>query len=152
MGEKGTELKAFDNVGYVKNEDGRDVEDTNANHVKSESDKVRAKFANMSEEETKVAKRGIMKNVVVISFAFMLLFTAFQSMANLQSSINKVFLSTQPITWSKWSRSVVSFVWLDCSINNVETVLRKTQNQSMSARIAAQILCQVSQIATKCDW
>ena len=33
-----------------------------------------------------------MKNVVIISFSFMLLFTAFQSMANLQSSINKVSL------------------------------------------------------------
>ena len=32
----------------------------------------------------------IMKNVVVISVAFMIQFTAFQSMAALQSSINKV--------------------------------------------------------------
>lgn len=35
-------------------------------------------------------KFGMLKNVVVISFAFMFLFTAFNSMANLQSSINKV--------------------------------------------------------------
>ena len=37
-------------------------------------------------------ERMIMKNIIVISFAFMLLFTAFQSMASLQSSINKVRL------------------------------------------------------------
>ena len=35
-------------------------------------------------------ERMIMKNIIVISFAFMLLFTAYQSMASLQSSINKV--------------------------------------------------------------
>ena len=35
-------------------------------------------------------KRRMMKNVILISFSFLLLFTAFQSMANLQSSINKV--------------------------------------------------------------
>ena len=35
-------------------------------------------------------KRLILKNVVAISFSFMILFTAFQSMAALQSSINKV--------------------------------------------------------------
>merc|ERR1712223_1613164 len=40
-------------------------------------------------EKKKIAKRRILKNVVIISFSFMLLFTAFQSMANLQSSINK---------------------------------------------------------------
>ena len=31
----------------------------------------------------------IMKNVVVVSFAFLLLFTSFQSLQNLQSSLNK---------------------------------------------------------------
>ena len=36
----------------------------------------------------------IMKNVVVVSAAFMVQFTAFQSMAALQSSINKVGLVT----------------------------------------------------------
>ena len=36
----------------------------------------------------------IMKNVVVISVAFMIQFTAFQSMAALQSSINKVGTNT----------------------------------------------------------
>ena len=48
----------------------------------------------LSQEELRSEKRRIMKNVVVISFAFLLLFTAFQSMAALQSSINKVGLVT----------------------------------------------------------
>jgi hypothetical protein len=38
-------------------------------------------------------KWSIWKNIVVISVAFMILFTSFQSMASLQSSINKaIFL------------------------------------------------------------
>ena len=44
----------------------------------------------MSEDEMRSEKRRMMKNVILISFSFLLLFTAFQSMANLQSSINKV--------------------------------------------------------------
>ncbi|XP_059089375.1 UNC93-like protein [Tigriopus californicus] len=44
----------------------------------------------LTEEEVKRESFKMKKNVVIISFAFMLLFTAFQSMANLQSSINKV--------------------------------------------------------------
>ena len=44
----------------------------------------------LSQDQLKSEKRRIMKNVIVISFAFLLLFTAFQSMAALQSSINKV--------------------------------------------------------------
>ena len=42
------------------------------------------------QRQNKHEERMIMKNIIVISFAFMLLFTAFQSMAILQSSINKV--------------------------------------------------------------
>lgn len=36
-----------------------------------------------------MTKRQILKNVLVLSFGFMFLFTAFQSMANLQTSLNK---------------------------------------------------------------
>ena len=50
----------------------------------------------LSQEQLRSEKRRIMKNVVFISFAFLLLFTAFQSMAALQSSINKVGLGTSP--------------------------------------------------------
>lgn len=35
-------------------------------------------------------QRRMLKNLIVICFAFMLLFTAFQSMASLQNSINNV--------------------------------------------------------------
>ena len=83
------EMNTFDNKAYWKSGD----EDRNRNQVKaaeSQESSKNNKFANLNEEETRLAKRGIYKNVVVISFAFMLLFTAFQSMANLQSSINKV--------------------------------------------------------------
>ena len=40
--------------------------------------------------DVQAEKRSIYKNVGIISVAFMILFTAFQSMASLQSSINKV--------------------------------------------------------------
>jgi len=74
------EMYTFDNKAYVADE----------NDNGGPSKKVGGRFAQMTDEEKSSAKRGIMKNVVVISFSFMLLFTAFQSMANLQSSINKV--------------------------------------------------------------
>ncbi|XP_068230620.1 UNC93-like protein [Palaemon carinicauda] len=41
-------------------------------------------------KEERMEKYRMLKNVFVISFAFMFLFTSFNSMANLQSSINKV--------------------------------------------------------------
>ena len=44
---------------------------------------------NMSPEERKKEKRKITKNVYIISFGFLFLFTAFQSLQNLQSSLNK---------------------------------------------------------------
>lgn len=43
----------------------------------------------ISPEERKKEKRKITKNVYVISFGFLFLFTAFQSLQNLQSSLNK---------------------------------------------------------------
>ena len=44
----------------------------------------------MTEAERKREKRLIYKNVLLISFSFLLLFVAFESMAKLQSSINAV--------------------------------------------------------------
>ncbi len=38
----------------------------------------------------KAEKRKILKNLAIVSCAFMFLFTAFQSLQNLQSSLNKV--------------------------------------------------------------
>ena len=47
-------------------------------------------YSNMSAEERKKEKFQIYKNVLLISFSFLLLFVAFESMGKLQSSINKV--------------------------------------------------------------
>ena len=41
-------------------------------------------------QEQKSEKRKITKNVFIVSFGFLFLFTAFQSLQNLQSSLNKV--------------------------------------------------------------
>ena len=90
------ELNTFDNKAYVK---GDEAADGNGNQVKEKNssnyggDKESLKenrFANLNPEEIRIVKKGIYKNVIIIAIAFMLLFTAFQSMANLQSSINKV--------------------------------------------------------------
>ena len=43
-------------------------------------------------EGDKKLKRTIMKNVILIAIAFMVLFTSFQSMASLQSSINQAII------------------------------------------------------------
>jgi len=50
---------------------------------------IKAKPA-MTESEKKVERRAIYKNLFVMSGAFLCLFTAFESMSKLQSSINKV--------------------------------------------------------------
>ena len=71
----------YDNDGYVVG----DPKDQNYNTKGWTSERPQ-----LSDEEIRKEKRRILKNVIVISFSFMLLFTAFQSMANLQSSINKV--------------------------------------------------------------
>ena len=47
-------------------------------------------YQNMTAEERKAEKRAIYKNILLISFSFLLLFTAFESMSKLQSSINTV--------------------------------------------------------------
>ena len=91
--------QSFDNKAYVSD----DSADPNSNNVRKYSTKDTEEFnnnvearissvKNMSPEEIRLEKRSIMKNVIVISFAFLLLFTAFQSMSFLQSSINKVSL------------------------------------------------------------
>jgi len=49
---------------------------------------IKAKPA-MTESEKKVERRAIYKNLFVMSGAFLCLFTAFESMSKLQSSINK---------------------------------------------------------------
>jgi len=84
-----TEMGTFDNKAYVVDDD-TSAADRNANSITLSKEHGSSRFANLDPAEARAIKRGIMKNVIIISFAFMLLFTAFQSMANLQSSINKV--------------------------------------------------------------
>ena len=79
-------MSGYNNEGYEP-----DGKDQNYNTKMADGDGEAAlKRADMTEEEVKKEKFRMMKNVIAISFAFMLLFTAFQSMASLQSSINKV--------------------------------------------------------------
>lgn len=40
--------------------------------------------------DAKAEKKSIIKNLLIVSFGFLFLFTAFQSLSNLQSSLNKV--------------------------------------------------------------
>ena len=98
---KPTELQSFDNRGYVADDSNistaADPNDNNINRYGMKGGENNNKdethipnMSNMSPEEIRSEKRRIMKNVIVISFAFLLLFTAFQSMSALQSSINKV--------------------------------------------------------------
>lgn len=49
-----------------------------------------SKYSNLSEAEKKTLRLKILKNIVIISIAFVFLFTSYNSMANLQSSINEV--------------------------------------------------------------
>ena len=88
----GVEMNTFDNQGYVtdENDNSNSGSKRGKNSVEASSSSKSSYLEGLSDEEKKSLKRGIMKNVVIISFAFMLLFTAFQSMANLQSSLNKV--------------------------------------------------------------
>ena len=85
-------MNTFDNQGYVtdENDNANSGGKRRKNTVEASSSSKSSYLEGLSDEEKKSLKRGIMKNVVIISFAFMLLFTAFQSMANLQSSLNKV--------------------------------------------------------------
>lgn len=47
-----------------------------------------AEFSVSNTSEEKVSKRGVFKNVIAISLSFTFLFTSFQGISNLQSSIN----------------------------------------------------------------
>jgi len=71
----------MDNAGYVM-----DSPTTNTNNSKEDSDERKQ----MSQQEKNQQKRGIYKNLIMISLSFLLLFLAFESMSKLQSSINVV--------------------------------------------------------------
>ena len=97
--------------------------------VDDEEGKIRKEEAKL----IKIQKRVIEMNIVVISFAFMLLFTAYQSVAFLQSSINKVNCKEQWFPNSFESRTIndriVSYgpyKLKNFAINGMRTGLRKT--------------------------
>jgi len=86
-----TEMESFDNKAYLQDTEEKSSSVVNNNHDKeAEAGRSRTAVDNMTEDEVRAEKKGIMKNVILISFAFLLLFTAFQSMSSLQSSINRV--------------------------------------------------------------
>ena len=79
-------MSGYTNDGYSGGEQhGADPKDQNYN-TKDNGNKEWAGNGNGGE----INRTRVFRNVIAISVAFMLLFTAFQSMANLQSSINKV--------------------------------------------------------------
>ena len=95
------DLQSFDNKAYVAEEyTSTDPNDQNGNKYKTKNEELNnnaesqistVKFVkDMTPEEIRQEKYSILKNVIFISFSFLLLFTAFQSMSFLQSSINKV--------------------------------------------------------------
>ena len=93
------DMNTFDNKSYVN--DGNETRVNNRKlsiGEKLERSKTKTVFADLNEEEIKTAKRGILRNVIIISLSFMLLFTAYQSMASLQSSINKVSILSNFVT------------------------------------------------------
>jgi len=61
-------------------------------HVRKEKEAISSSnvYQNLTAGERQAEKRAIYKNVLLISFSFLLLFTAFESMSKLQSSINTV--------------------------------------------------------------
>ena len=101
------DMNTFDNKSYVN--DGNETQVNNRKlsiGEKLERSKTKTAFADLNEEEIKIAKRGILRNVIIISLSFMLLFTAYQSMASLQSSINKVSILSNFVTSIIHSHSI----------------------------------------------
>lgn len=68
--------------------DRLEMDTTNENSAVDTKPKIED-MAQVEEIETKMSKMKILKNLLVLSFAFLFLFTAFQSLSNLQSSLNR---------------------------------------------------------------
>ena len=71
-----------DKINGLAEEAGEDTR-ASAKHLVPDEEEER-----MTTKEKKKEKRKITKNIYVISFGFLFLFTAFQSLQNLQSSLN----------------------------------------------------------------
>lgn len=79
----GDGVAGVDNGGYVM--DSYTAYNNNYNVTKDNGS-----GSGLTQEQIKTEKRGIYKNVLLISVSFLLLFVAFESMSKLQSSINVV--------------------------------------------------------------
>ena len=94
MRDNSVTMSGYSNGGYDGEGGGVTDQNYNVDTKKQPPPSAPSAAAALSPSELRKEKFRILKNVVVISFSFMLLFTAFQSMANLQSSINKVGYET----------------------------------------------------------
>lgn len=81
----GDGVAGVDNGGYVM-----DSYTAYNNNYNVTNPKDNGSGSGLTQEQIKKEKRGIYKNVLLISVAFLLLFVAFESMSKLQSSINVV--------------------------------------------------------------
>ena len=97
----------MENMGFEDTEGGG----TRYNPNKNDSDLIKEKKNDHLKEE----KLHIYKNVLLISFSFLLLFTAYESMSKLQSSINSV------ANLGTWSNSAVyaSLVLSTCFLPSI---------------------------------
>ena len=94
----------MENMGFEETEGGEIRHNNNKDHFKTKSN-----------DQRKGEKLHIYKNVLLISFSFLLLFTAYESMSKLQSSINSV------ANLGTWSNSAVyaSLVLSTCFLPSI---------------------------------
>ena len=94
----------MENMGFEDTEGGEIRHNNNKDHFKTKRN-----------DHLKGEKLHIYKNVLLISFSFLLLFTAYESMSKLQSSINSV------ANLGTWSNSAVyaSLVLSTCFLPSI---------------------------------
>ena len=94
----------MENMGFEETEGGGIRHNNNKDHFKTKRN-----------DPLKGEKLHIYKNVLLISFSFLLLFTAYESMSKLQSSINSV------ANLGTWSNSAVyaSLVLSTCFLPSI---------------------------------
>ena len=94
----------MENMGFEETEGGEIRHNNNKDHFKTKRN-----------DQLKGEKLHIYKNVLLISFSFLLLFTAYESMSKLQSSINSV------ANLGTWSNSAVyaSLVLSTCFLPSI---------------------------------
>ncbi|XP_045611694.1 UNC93-like protein [Procambarus clarkii] len=81
---------AYDNQAFERRDGSIDLQEPPAKGKNGELVGAVVSGVKVLTPEEKREKISIIKNIIIISIAFMFLFTSYNSMANLQSSINKV--------------------------------------------------------------